>query len=190
MKKSLWFVGFLCFILVTGFANARDFKGVNFPDKITIGKAECNLNGVGIRKKMMVDVYYGGLYFQKPTQNTDEVINSEEPKAVLIHVVYKSIDPEKWQEGWKEGFANTAPNPQESLKKKIETFIGLFNESVAKGEEVLITYDPSKGTEVIIKGKSKGTIEGSDFMKALWGIWFGPKPASKELKEGMLGISK
>ena len=33
----------------------------------------------------------------------------------------------------------------------------------------------------------KGTIEGLDFKKALFGIWLGNKPADDDLKAGMLG---
>ncbi|MEJ5299561.1 MAG: chalcone isomerase family protein [Thermodesulforhabdaceae bacterium] len=171
-------------------AVAKEFKGVNFPDSIKIGNETCLLNGVGIRKKMMIEGYYAGLYIKTPSKNAKEVISSDEPKAVLIHVVYKEIPADKWQEGWKEGFAITAPQAQGELKKQIEQFIGFFNEPIKKGEQILISYDPAKGTEIIIKGKSKGVLLGKEFMQALWGIWFGDKPASAELKAGMLGESK
>ena len=36
-------------------------------------------------------------------------------------------------------------------------------------------------------GVKKGTIEGLDFKKALFGIWLGNKPADDDLKDGMLG---
>lgn len=193
--KGLAGMGFF-FTMVLGLAvifstaEAKDFKGVNFPDTIQVGTDSCVLNGIGIRKKLMVEAYYSGLYLKKPTGNAEEVISSDESKAVLMHVVYKEIPADKWQEGWKEGFSVTASNAQPELKKSIDQFISFFNEPIRKGEQVLIKYDPAKGTEVIIKGKSKGVIPGKDFMKALWGIWFGNKPASTELKAGMLGETK
>ena len=36
-------------------------------------------------------------------------------------------------------------------------------------------------------GAKKGSIDGHDFKKALFGIWLGKKPADDDLKEGMLG---
>ncbi len=171
-------------------SDAKDFKGVTFPDSIKIGNETCVLNGIGIRKKMMLEGYYAGLYLKTPTKDAKTVISADEPKAVLIHVVYKEIPADKWQEGWKEGFAATAPAAGGELKKLIDQFISLFNEPIKKGEQVLISYDPAKGTEVIIKGKSKAVLPGKDFMMALWGIWFGEKPASAELKAGMLGEGK
>lgn len=168
-------------------ADAKEFKGVTFPDTLTIGNEVCTLNGIGIRKKFMVEGYYAALYLKTPSKNAKEVITSDQPKAVLIRVVYKEIPAEKWQEGWKEGFAITAPTAEGELKKLIDQFIYLFNEPIKKGEQVLISYDPTRGTEVVIKGKSKAILPGKDFMKALWSIWFGDKPASGELKSGMLG---
>ena len=66
-------------------------------------------------------------------------------------------------------------------------FNGFFKESAKKGEKIVITYIPGKGTEVSIKGQVKGVIEGKDFMEAMFSIWFGPYPPSKGLKKGMLG---
>ncbi len=175
------------FLAIGGVAESREFKGVAFPDSIVIGTSQCDLNGIGVRKKMMLEVYYGALYLKTPQRDAQQVINLEEPKGVLISVVYKAVDADKWQEGWREGFSHTAATPSPELKKKIDQFISFFQEPVLKGEEVRILYDPSRGTEVSIKGKVRGVIEGSDFMRALWGIWFGEKPASAELRAGMLG---
>ncbi|MCX7822759.1 MAG: chalcone isomerase family protein [Syntrophobacterales bacterium] len=194
MKKLLDARFYMSIILTVltlfSIVEARELKGVNFPDSLQVGKENCVLNGIGVRKKFMIEAYYAGLYLKKPTKNAQEVISNDEPKAVLIQVVHKEIPADKWQEGWKEGFAITAPNAQSELKKSIDQFIAFFNEPLKKGEQVLIKYDPTKGTEVVIKGKSKGILPGKDFMKALWGIWFGEKPASSELKAGMLGESK
>lgn len=185
-----FFVLALFIAMTYSIIEARDFKGVNFPDSIQIGDETCVLNGIGIRKKFMVEAYYAGLYLKKITKNANEVISSNEPKAVLMQVVYKEVPADKWQEGWKEGFAITTPNPSPELRKSIDQFISFFSEPVKKGEQVLIKYEPTRGTEVIIRGKSKGIIPGEGFMKSLWSIWFGEKPASPELKAGMLGEAK
>ena len=74
-----------------------------------------------------------------------------------------------------------------ALKSKIDTFNGYFNESARKGDTIVITYIPGKGTEVSIKNRVRGVIEGKEFMQALFSIWFGPNPPTKGLKEGMLG---
>ena len=51
-----------------------------------------------------------------------------------------------------------------------------------------ITYQPGKGVVAYKNGKEKGTIEGMDFKKALFGIWLSNDPADDDLKEAMLGL--
>jgi hypothetical protein len=179
-------VGMLTFIVAAeGFA--KDFSGVKFADEVTIGQQPCKLVGVGMRKKLVVDVYCGALYMQQPTQDPQQVINAEQPKRVLLHVVYKQVEPHQWVEGWQEGFNKNSPNPDPALNEKINQFSKCFTETVKRGQEVQITYIPDKGTEVMINQQVKATILGGDFMKALWSIWFGKHPASEGLMKGMLG---
>jgi len=166
---------------------ARELNGVDFPDEVKIGSDTCKLVGIGVRKKFFVTVYYGGLYLKEPTKDRSRVIESDQPKAVLLHVIYKEVTADKWIEGWKEGFANNAANPAPDLQKKIDQFLACFDEPVKSGETVQASYLPDRGTEVSIKGKQKAVIPGHDFMAALWSIWFGKHPASDSLMKGMLG---
>jgi hypothetical protein len=168
-------------------ASAREIGGVSFADEVTIMQQPCKLNGVGMRRKFVVDVYWGALYLQWPTSKPEQVIASEQPKRVLLHVVYKQVDPDQWIEGWNEGFNKNTPAPDAALKAKMQQFLKCFTEPVKKGEQVQMTYIPGAGTEVMIKGQVKTTIPGSDFMQALWSIWFGKQPASESLMKGMLG---
>lgn len=168
-------------------SHTKEFSGVNFADEVTIGQQPCKLVGVGMRKKLVVDVYCGALYMREPTQDPQQVIAAEQPKRVLLHVVYKQVEPNQWVEGWQEGFKKNTPNPDAALKGKIEQFMQCFTEPVRKGQEVQVTYLPDQGTEVMVNKQVKATITGSEFMKALWSIWFGKEPASESLMKGMLG---
>ncbi|HBZ54551.1 MAG TPA: hypothetical protein DEO88_04020 [Syntrophobacteraceae bacterium] len=179
-------IGILILVMNT-VSLAKEFSGVNFADQVTIGQQTCKLVGVGMRKKFVVDVYCGALYMTQPTQDPQQVIAAEQPKRVLLHVVYKQVEPHQWVEGWQEGFAKNTPSPDAALKDKIDQFLKCFTETVKKGQEVQITYVPDKGTEVMVNQQVKATILGSDFMKALWSIWFGKQPASESLMKGMLG---
>lgn len=166
---------------------AREFKGVDFPNEVKIGEESCKLVGIGVRKKFFITVYYGGLYLKEPAKDRQQVIESDQPKEVLLHVIYREVSADKWIEGWKEGFANNVDNPSPELQKKIKRFLDCFNEPVKSGETVQASYLPGRGTEVTIKGEQKALIPGHDFMAALWSIWFGKHPASDSLMEGMLG---
>lgn len=183
--KMVVYIAVLLLMPLDGFG--LDFKGVNFADEVKIGQDVAKLNGVGVRKKFMVTVYYGALYLQTPSKARKAIIQADEPKEVLLHVVYKEVGADKWVEGWKEGFANNVPNPRPELQAKIDQFLQAFNEPVKSGETVRLTYVPGKGTQVAIRDKQKAVIPGKDFMTALFSIWFGDKPASDSLMKGMLG---
>ena len=104
-----------------------------------------------------------------------------------MQFLYKEVTAEQLIEAWNEGFEKNAGADVAALKDKITRFNSFFTQPMKKGEKMSITYCPEKGTEVVIKGRVAGTIEGKVFMEALFSIWFGPFPPSKGLKEGMLG---
>ncbi|MFC1538847.1 chalcone isomerase family protein [Candidatus Latescibacterota bacterium] len=175
----IFFSGMDCFALT--------IKGVNFPETITINGTGCKLVGAGIRKKLIISVYAGALYMSSPTTNASNVISSDQTKRISIQFIYKEVTSEQLIEAWNDGFKANAGGSLNALKSKINTFNGYFTESVRKGDTIIITYIPGKGTEVVIKNRVKGIIEGKDFMVGLFSIWFGPNPPTDGLKEGMLG---
>jgi len=179
----------LMLLLTVSFASdsyARKVKGIDFPDTQSIGGKQCKLNGVGIRKKVIINVYVAGLYLEKPTKNAAQVINSDQAKRVHIEFLYKEVRADQLTEAWDEGLAGNAGSLSPALRAKFAKFNAMFTESLKKGETMTFTYIPGTGTDVTIKGRSKGVIEGADFMKALFSVWFGPKPPNKGLKTGML----
>ena len=177
-----------CMLIVTsGTGRARELKGVNFPETVTIQGTNCKLNGVGIRKKIIISVYVGGLYLAQHFESASNVISSEQVKRVHLHFIYKEVRADQIVEAWVEGFEKNAGSAVAELKDDINRFNGFFTESMKKGDIMVFTYIPGQGTEVIIKGEKKGAIDGHDFMEALFSIWFGPHSPSKGLKKGMLG---
>ncbi len=192
LGRARYFQGFVVLFLAILWAfpaGAAEDKAPKFPGEITIGQTRCVLNGFGLRKKLIVDVYYGALYVTEKSSDAKAVIEADKAKGIVMHFVYKEVEASKLVETWKEGFEKTAPSPTPALKDRINTFMGYFTESVKAGEEIRLLYEPGVGTRVVVKGQEKGIVPGSDFMKALWGIFLGEKPASEGLKKGMLGQS-
>jgi hypothetical protein len=170
---------------------AIEIDGINFPDTANIHSTTCLLNGAGIRKKLIIDIYAGALYLSKPITSADDVIKSDQVKRVQLNFVYKEVRANQLTDAWNEGFKkNNTPQTLTALKDKIDKFNGFFTEPIKKFESMSFSYIPGTGTEVEIKGNVKGVIEGKDFMEALFSIWFGPNPPDKKLKEGMLGKKK
>ncbi len=187
--KTIKILGFTL-IMLTLFAitlHAKSLKGVTLPDTVIIESKPCKLIGMGVRKKFFFKIYVGGLYMEHPAHKPERVIADLGIKRVVMHFLYKEVSPEKLQEAWTEGFKDNLGTKFDSLKEKIDQFNAFFTEPARKGDEIWVTYLPGKGTQVVVKGKEKGTIPGIDFMKAVFSIWFGELPADSHLKWGMLG---
>lgn len=88
---------------------AKEYKGIQFPDEVTIEKSKLILNGNAARKFWeIINVYLVGLYLEKKSHNREEVLNSKTLKHIKMHFV-RHVDKSKLQESLKEGFFNNAP---------------------------------------------------------------------------------
>lgn len=187
--RSAWWAAALVAALcgVPGGAAAATVKGVAFPDAVSLGGQECRLVGVGVRTKFVVSVYLGALYLATPTADAAAAVAADEAKRTVLHFVHSRVEAEKIRAAWREGFAANAGASLSGLQERLERFSGWFDQDLLQGEQIVLTYQPGLGTEVVVKGAVRGTIEGADFMRGLWSVWLGEKPVDGGLKRGMLG---
>lgn len=165
-------------------AHAGTLAGVTLPDKAVVAGQNLVLNGMGLREKYMLDIYVGGLYLPQKSSDPSAIINLDAPKRVVMHFIYSEVPKDKIVETLQEGILKYPEYA--GLKAKMDSFSS-WMEDLKAGDQVIYDYVPGKGTSVIIKGREKGTIEGVDFMKLIFSIYVGPKPANEALKAGMLG---
>ena len=173
----------------TGPLQAREFGGIQFPDNIALPDTVKTvwLNGVGYRKKFFVKVYIGALYTEKLARSRDEVVALDGPNRVLMHIVHEEVDKEKLVNAWNEGFEdNLSDDKFEKMRPTIDRFNAMFP-TVREGDVIFLDYIPGTGTRVTINDEQKGVIAGRDFNRAMLDIWLGDEPASKKLKNAMLG---
>lgn len=179
-------VMFLVTLLVVPFCLAGELVGVKMPDEVTVSGKTVKLNGMGVRKKLWVKVYVGGLYLETKSSNAAAIVDSDQAKRVVMHFLTDRATKEKMDDAWKEGFEANSPKQYGALKKRVETFIGFFGD-MKDGDRIEINMVPGEPTVVLLNGKEKGTIEGDDFAKGLLRVWLGDSPPTEDLKEGMLG---
>lgn len=173
--------------MLLGTVSAKDIAGVTFPDTIKVDDTDLVLNGLGLRKKVIIKVYAAGLYLPKKNKDAASVIKADEAMAFRMHFIYNGVSKEKLIEAWNEGFANALSKNTTPLQNEINTFNSYFTTEAKKNDVYEIVYIPEKGVTVTIKGKAMGTIEGLAFKQALFAIWLGEIPADSGLKEGLLG---
>lgn len=186
MKKQ--FITLLMLIATTFTVTAqKTVSGVKVDEKMSLEGQNLVLNGAGIREKMWIDLYVGSLYLPKKSASAKEIMDSKEGAAIKLNIISGMITSDKMISAINEGFENATNNATAPLKTKIDKFKGFFKDEIKKGDVFIIMNVPSEGVVVYKNGAKKGTIEGHDFKKALFGIWLCDKPADKDLKDGMLG---
>ena len=193
MKKTavLTLALILAFTIVPHTLFAGELAGVTMDDTIQIGGKTVTLTGMGIRTKtfLKVKVYVAGLYMEKPSTSTVDIIGSDQARAMVMSFLYKKVEGEKLQAGWREGFEANTPSAGSDLKKRMDQFVSVFSTAAMKGDSYIFAYEPGKGTTITLKGEIKATIPGADFASALMAIWFGDKLGDgglKSLKKSML----
>jgi hypothetical protein len=184
MRRTVLFSVGLALVAVA--AAAMELAGVTLPDTITVNGTTLTLNGMGIRKKLFIKVYVGGLYLQAPSHDAAAIITADEPKQVVMHFLYSKVGKGKLVEAWREGFAGNSAAKLPTLQARLDEFCALWPD-MTRGERAVMTYVPGTGTTLAINGKQVGVIPGLDFAHALFAVWLGDKPADAGLKAGMLG---
>lgn len=157
---------------------------VTLDNVVRFSEENMELNGAGIREKMWIDLYVGGLYVQTKSTNASTLIHADAPMAIKLHIVSGMVSQSKMIAAVNDGFESSTVG--KATKVEQAAFIACFNDEIVKNDVYDIVYI-SGNTVVYKNGKEKGSISGLAFKKALFGIWLGKAPADKNLKKGMLG---
>ncbi len=166
-------------------AFAAELAGVTMPDSVQVGGEELKLNGLGLREKFFIDVYVAGLYLPSKETSGEAILSSDTPRRTVMHFVY-DVSADQVCDAWLESLEANVPDASADLEKDFQTLCDWMADLV-DGETMTYTYVPGEGTEVLVKGEAKGTLEGKDFADALWASWIGEHPATGKLKKGLLG---
>jgi hypothetical protein len=171
-------------------AAAAEVGGVKIDDKVRVGGADLLLNGAGVRTRVIVKVYAGGLYLAEKKGTAADVLAAAGPKRVGITML-RDVGGSTFTESLNEGFRNNNPPADvERMKPQLDELMGAINAlgEAKKGQVIALDFVPGAGTTVLVNGEMKGkSIPGDDFYRALLRIWLGDKPADADLKKGMLG---
>ena len=166
-------------------AAAREVAGVDFPDTTPVQGKQLKLNGTALRKKLVFKVYAVGLYLETPSQDAQQVIGSEQVKRVRMSML-RDLDKGKIVEAIIEGFKRNSADKLPALQQRLDTFCASIPD-LKKGEELVLTYAPGKGTTIQSSSGQEMSVQGRDFADALFSVWLGKNPVDEHLKEGMLG---
>ncbi len=169
---------------------AVDIKGARFDETYQLGNQALSLNGVGIRVKVIVDVYAAGLYVPQKGKDASSLLGQGGPKAMQI-VLLRDLTGEDFAEAMVKGFnKNNSSADQTRFQAKLDEIRGVMlgMGKVKKGSVIHIDFTPGVGTGVTINGVHQGpVIAGDEFFTALLRIWLGNSPVDSDLKDALLG---
>ena len=131
--------------------------------------------GSGIRVKtiLIVDVnVYSISHFmhQLPsTKSKRAVIDMETGKKFECKML-RDLEGEKLKSALKDAYAMNGYTD----RAKIDKILNAFNGDLKEGQRFSINYDnDKKSTTFTVEGQGSVGVDGVDFMKATWSIWFG-----------------
>ena len=165
----------------------RSISGVSMPRRVMVENQWLVLNGMALRKKAVFKVYVAGLYLPGLERNADKILADDAPRHLVMQFV-REVKANQMCDAWKEGLADNTPGASPALKDQFKTLCRLM-EKVGEGEQFAFTYLPGIGTNVSVKGQSKGIIPGKEFADALFKSWIGPRPGpGEDFKRSLLGV--
>ena len=186
MRRTL--LAGLALCLLAAPTSAGELAGVTLPDTATVGEQQLVLNGLGLRKKLFIKIYVGGLYLPAKEANADKILANDAPSRMVMSFLY-SVSASQMCDAWNEGLEMNTPNAAADVAAAFKTLC-TYMEDIPKGNQLVLSYAPATGTTVEVNGKSKGTLPGKATSDAIVRTWIGPDPApGADFKKAVLGGS-
>ncbi len=171
-------------------AMALEIKGAKFGDTYQVANQSLQLNGAGVRVKMIFDVYAAGLYVTKKDKTAAGLISQTGAKGMQM-VLLRNLTGEEFAEAMISGFKKNASEAEMAkYQPRLDELLTLMKSfgSVKKGTTIHMNLIPGSGMRVLVEGVQKGRdIPGDDFYNAILKIWLGSSPVDSDLKQALLG---
>jgi hypothetical protein len=185
---------------------AESATGVQFDTKKSVEGRSYTLVGTGVRKKFVVKVYAMGLYVEDvegkrafPSLATkaggsDKAKLTEGDRAqaflmwgsfgkvAVLHFV-RDVGAEKIRGAFEESLGDELSDKAPAdVREATQAFLKLIDKDVKNGEEFVLHTASDGKIDLAVAGKSLGGVQNAKLARAIWGVWLGSKPISKDLR--------
>jgi len=170
-------------------ASGAEVAGVKLDDKTQVESRELVLNGAGLRKRIIFNVYVIGLYLPEKKSDLAAIVALAGPKRAAIHML-RDVGADRFTEALVEGLrANTSEAQYKALEPRVQELAAIMAQVAEAKKGMTISLDwTGAATQLLVNGKPAGKpIAGEDFYRALLRIWLGDKPVQDDLKRSLLG---
>ena len=174
----------------TALAQAVEVEGVKFEPTVQVGGQSLQLNGAGVRTRVMFKVYAAGLYVPQKSNSPAALLAQKGPRRVAIGML-RNVDADTFVGALNDGLkANLTAEQLAGFKPQTDALNASFKAvgEAKKGDQINFEFTPEAGTRIIVNGQPRGAaIPGENFFEAVLRVWIGDKPVDADLKRGLLG---
>ena len=180
-----------CLAFAASGACAAQVSGITFDDTAKVAGQDLQLNGAGVRTKMIFKVYAAGLYLPKKSTNVADILAMEGARRIKL-VMMRELSSEDFGQAFMDGLnKNSSADEKTRLLDQTMQMGRLFAmvSKLDKGDTLHLDWVPGTGTVVTLNGRKLGEpLPDVAFYNAILKIWIGNDPADRSLKGGMLGV--
>ena len=175
---------------LAGLAQTTEVAGVKFANTLQLGGTKLQLNGAGVRYKVVFKVYAAALYLTEKVTTPEAVLAAPGPRHLQI-VMLREIDANELGKLFTKGMEQNAP--REEMSKSIPGILRMSDifsarKRLVAGDSFAVEWVPDVGTVILVNGQPVSEpIKEPEFYSALMKIWLGKSPADAQLKEALLG---
>lgn len=182
--------GLLALLLIAGPVGAATLEGQQFPDRITLGESELQLNGLGLRAVAIIRAYVVGIYLGERATTGQAVVAAPGPKRIEIRML-RAASAKDFNRALIRGIRkNAAPEEWNRLQERVKLMEDAINAigMVREGDRITLDLDPARGMLLGLNGQLRAEpIAGADFYAALLRIFVGANPVDERMKKALLG---
>jgi long-chain acyl-CoA synthetase len=177
----------LLVVLAAAGASAAEIGGVQLEDKAAVGGQELVLNGGGVRKRVVFNVYVASLYLPQKASDLAGAL-AKSPRRIRLDML-RTLSADTLIEALDEGLeANSGAAEMAAIEPATLQLASIMKTFGQVKEKDVVTLDFYEGaTHVGLNGEVKGVVVGESFNQALTRIWLGDKPVQADLKKALLG---
>lgn len=178
-------------LALPSFSHALTIADITVPERISLNQHALVLNGAGLRKEFVFDVYVAALYTPTPTQDAALILDSARPQQIRLYLL-RSVSHDQLMSSLKTGIQqNLSAQEQAEVKPGLHTFEKHLQKigAVGKGDIITLSMFESQVT-IDFNEQLVANIDDQQLGTALLQVWLGANPAQPSLKEALLGVQQ
>jgi len=183
----------LFFLLFTNtYAEAISCRGkIRFPDVYSFSDSQesiikGSLNGVGLSRELWVTFFYAALYLEEPTSSSEEIIDSDQVKFVVLKSVV-GLSRSLLEDEMDREFRRLCGHRCRQLSSAHEEFIK-SSRSLIPGETATLIFEPN-GFQLQTRQRSPFRfLPSREYGNLLLRSMLGEEARNHKLRDGMLGL--